>query len=88
MDMTAHALDEVGEDFRPYANGPIVRAVSDDTVRERYYDRIAEKAEPNEDAHKLAERQRKAFNRAIKDALNAKDLMAKEHGGARLLWLP
>jgi hypothetical protein len=88
MDITAHALDEVGEDFRPYANGPIVRAVSDEAVRERYYDRIAEKAEPDEDAHKLAERQRKAFNRAIKDALNAKDLIAKEHGGARLLWLP
>jgi hypothetical protein len=46
--------------FRPFADGPLVKAVSDDVVRRRYYLRMAEKAEPGEDPKKLAERQRKA----------------------------
>jgi len=88
MDMVKAAIDDAGEDFLPFANGPAVRAVSDDAVRSRYYARIAEQAESGEDAHKMAERQRKAFNRAIASAVKAKDLIAKQRNGERLLWLP
>jgi RecA/RadA recombinase len=88
MDMVTAAIEEAGEDVQSFAGGPIVRAVSDDAVRARYYARIAEQATPDEDPHKMAERQRRGFNRTINAALNAKDLMAKERDGARLLWLP
>ena len=88
MDMVAAAIEEAGEDFRPFGNGPAVQAVPDDAVRRRYYARIAEQAAPDEDIRKMAERQRKGFNRSISDALNAKDLMAQERDGTRLLWLP
>jgi hypothetical protein len=88
MDMARTAILEAGEDFRPYENGPMVHAVPDDAVRHRYYARIAEKANPDEDGGRLASRQRKAFNRAIRAALDAKDPIAKEQGGVRLLWLP
>jgi hypothetical protein len=81
MDMVLAAIEEAGEDIRPFANGPIIRAVSDETVRRRYYARIAEQAAPDEDVRKMAERQRKGFNRAISDVLNAKDLMAQERDG-------
>ena len=88
MDMVTAAIEESGEDFQSFDDGPMVRAVKDEAVRRRYYARIAEKAEAGEDADKLAERQRKAFNRAIGGALDAKHLIAREHDGARFLWLP
>jgi hypothetical protein len=88
MDVVKASLEEAGEEFRPFADGPLVRATSDAAVRSRYYARIAEKAEPSEDYQKMAERQRKGFNRAIAAALQAKDLMAKQHDGLRRLWLP
>ena len=57
-------------------------------VRARYYARIAEQAELGEDRKKLAERQRKAFNNAVRDALKAERLFAKERDGERYVWLP
>jgi hypothetical protein len=89
MSVVVEAIDEAGQEFRPYAkDGVVVRSVDDALVRERYYTRIAEQADPNEDPIRIASRQRKAFNRAIKAALDAKDLMAKPQNGKRLLWLP
>jgi hypothetical protein len=40
--------------IRPFADGPLIKAVSDDVVRRRYYSRIPEKAVPDEDQKKLA----------------------------------
>jgi hypothetical protein len=89
MSVVVDAIDEAGQDFRPFGkDGPLVRAIDDDLARERYYARIAEKAEPNEDPAKLVGRQRKAFNRNIKTALDAVRLMAASRSGKRLLWLP
>lgn len=88
MDVVAEAIEEAGCDFRAFgASGQAVRAVADDLVRKRYYARIAEQAAPDEDRKKLGERQRKHFNRAIADALDAKTLFARERDGTRLLWL-
>ena len=73
LSVVADAIGGAGEDSRPFGkDGPTVRGVDDDVVRDRYYARIAEKAEPNEDAEKRAGRQRKSFNRAVKAGLDAK----------------
>jgi hypothetical protein len=89
MDVVSIAIDEAGEDFRPFGiSGPLVRAVPDRAIRSRYYARIAEQAEPGEDKAALAERQGKAFRRSIKTAIEAKSLHAIERNGERLVWLP
>ena len=88
MDTIAASIDEAGEQFRPFADGPPIRAVSDEIVREKYYTRIAEQAEPGEDRKRLAARQRQSFNRSVADAIKAKRLVAATKDGARILWLP
>ena len=89
MSVIAEAIDEKGESFRPFGtSGPLLRAVADGTVRDRYYARIAEQAGPDEDEKTLAERRRRAFNRGIADAIKAQRLVAAEHKGGRVLWLP
>lgn len=86
MEVVAQAIDEAGEPFHPFPDGPFVRAVSDEAVRERYYARIVEK--PDDTPKKLADRRRQAFNTAIKSNLDAKRLVAGEKAGGRVLWLP
>jgi AAA domain len=88
MEVIAQAIDEVGQDFPSFADGPTVRAVSEGSVRSRYYMRIAEQAEPDEDADKVEGRRRKAFSRALKGAIDAKVLVARGREGVRMLWLP
>jgi hypothetical protein len=89
MDVVALALDEVGVECRPLGPvGPKVRAVSADHIRDRYFARIAEKAGPDEDERRLYERQFKAFNRALKAAIDAKSLVAGDHKGERFIWEP
>jgi KaiC/GvpD/RAD55 family RecA-like ATPase len=73
--------------IRPFADGPLIKAVSNDVVRHRYYLRIAETAEPDEDPKKLADRQRNAFNNSVKAALKSEYLMACNYDGIRYLWL-
>ncbi len=74
--------------MQPLADMPTVRAVSDKTVRQRYFSRIAEKVELGDDPKKFAERRRKAFNRAAEAAIKARRLIAADHQGDRVLWLP
>ncbi len=88
MDTIAASIDEAGEMFRPFADGPLVKVVADEIVRELYYARIAEQAEPGEDRKRLAARQRQSFNRSVADAIKAKRLIAATKDGARILWLP
>lgn len=84
----AQALAECGEEIRPFADGPKLRAVAEDQVRKLYYAALAEKAEADEAAYKLANRQRQAFSRAVNASLNAKEAIASDVGGRRMLWLP
>ena len=89
MSVIAEAIDEKGETFRPFeASGPIVRGVLDTVARGRFFARIAEQAAPDEDREKLADRQRKSFNRSLEAALRAETLMAMEKDGRRILWIP
>jgi KaiC/GvpD/RAD55 family RecA-like ATPase len=87
LEVVTQAIEDVGEDFRSFANGPLVRAVSDEIIRERYYARIAEKPKDGDTPLRLAERQRKTFNLAIKKNLDAKRLVAGERNGGRVIWL-
>jgi hypothetical protein len=88
MEMVTQAINEAGCDFRSFLDGPMVRAVHDEAVRSRYYTRIAEQAAPDELPHALADRQRKAFSRAVKAALDAKEIIARAEDDRRFLWLP
>jgi putative DNA primase/helicase len=89
MDMVAVALNEAGAPFRPFGtDGPLVRAVADGAVRERYYARIAETPKQDDTPKKLADRQRQAFCASIKSAIDAKMLVAARSNGERVLWLP
>ena len=87
-DIIAQAIVDGCESIKPSPDGAIVRAVFDDLVRDRYYAAIAERADADEDPSKLADRKRKAFNRALKAMLDAKLLLAREIEGRRMLWLP
>jgi hypothetical protein len=88
MDMVRDAIDEAGQDLRSFPDGPMVRAVHEEAVRLRYYARIAEQAGPDDNPPTLAARQRQAFNRAVKAALDAKDIIARNEDDRRFLWLP
>ncbi len=89
MDVVALALDEKGEEIRPFGmNGPRVRGVADSHIRDRYFARVAEKAAPDEDEGRLYDRQLKAFNRSIKGAVDARTLVAGDHKGERFIWQP
>jgi hypothetical protein len=85
-EIISQAIGEAGETFRPFHDGPLVRGVHDEIVRERYYTAIAERADPDDDPEKVAERKRLAFNRSIKGELDTKRLTAKSVAGRRLLW--
>ena len=89
MAVVVDAIGEAGEAFHPFGkDAPQVRGVADDIIRDRFYAQIAEQAAPDEDRSKLAERQRRAFNRTIADALKAERLIARERNGRRFVWLP
>ncbi len=86
-EVIARSIDEAGEMIRPFIDGPSLRAVDEDRVRERYYAALAEQRDDDEDADKIAERRRKAFGRALKAMLDAKDIVAGAVAGRRMLWL-
>jgi hypothetical protein len=89
MEVVAEMLGEAGEDVQAFGpSGPKVRAVAERHVRKRYFDRIAEQAEPDEDKKKLYDRRRQAFKRAIKASIDAKLLVADACVGERFIWLP
>jgi hypothetical protein len=89
MTVLAEAINEAGESFRPYGEkGPLVRGVAEDIARKRYYARIAETPKPDDTPEKLAERQKKNFQNAVKKTLDEKTVVACSRNGERFLWLP
>lgn len=83
------AIEEAGETFRPFGgDGPQVRGVRDSDLRRKYFDRLADTAQVDEDPRRLSERQRKSFNRAIESALKSQALIACTRKGERWSWLP
>jgi hypothetical protein len=86
MDCVAQAISEAGKPTRPFSDGPEVRAVDAEDIRRRYYARVAEQPKEDETKDQLAERQRKAFYRSLKSAIDAKHIVAAERDGQRLIW--
>ncbi|HLH49879.1 MAG TPA: AAA family ATPase [Roseiarcus sp.] len=85
MDCVAEAIGESGKNHQ-IPNGPMVCAVAEQKIRDVYRARIAERAESDEDAGKLFERQRKSFRRAIESALKTRALAAADQNGERIIW--
>jgi hypothetical protein len=83
-DVIEQAIDEAGVMIVPFSDGPVIKAVSDRIVRERYY--LRSEAEPEDAAGK--ERVRKAFNRPLKAMIDKKEVLACPKAGERFLWLP
>ena len=89
MDVLRDAIDNKGMQIQPDgASGPEVRAVAETHARQNYFKRIAEKANADEDAEKLYDRQDKSFKRAAKAALDNMTLVAADYEGERFFWLP
>jgi KaiC/GvpD/RAD55 family RecA-like ATPase len=86
MAVVDRALDECGFQFTPWTDGT-VRCVRDSIVRDRYFARIAEPTD-GEDEERAKERKRKAWFRSVKAALDAKMLLAAPYEGDRVLWKP
>lgn len=86
MDVVVFVTSGAGFEFKPYANGPAVRAATEQAIRAEYYKRIAERTEPGEDQDKLADRQKTAFRRAINGALDKKLVAAADRNDERAIW--
>jgi hypothetical protein len=77
------ALAELGSQQRPFADGPIVRAVDLEAVRAEFY-----KSYPADGTDKQKQTtRRQAFNRAIKDAQASSLVGVRDTGGVTLVWL-
>ncbi len=87
LEVVAEVIDEAGEAVRPAPGFPTVKGVPEKVVRERFYERVAENAEPDEDPRKLAERLRKAFQRAVNAMMEQKEIGAAEIEARRFFWL-
>ena len=73
-----------GQDIRPFADGPIVRAVSVETVRIEFFKQyIANGDTPR----KKDAARRAAFHRTIKDATAKGLICTREIGGVEFVWL-
>jgi hypothetical protein len=76
-------IADCGSEQRPYADGPIVRAVDIETIRAEFY-----KAYPADgDAKAKQEVRRKAFGRTVKDAQARGLIGVREIGGTTFVWL-
>jgi hypothetical protein len=75
-------LADCGEEIRPFADGPMVRAIRAETVRNEFYKQhLADKAEDKEGAR------RRAFNHAVKNAQDKGLIAIREINGTQFLWL-
>jgi len=86
-EVVEQAIDEVGFQFTPWADAPAVRCVRDSVVRDRYFAKIAEPTD-DDDQKKAYDRKLKAWSRSVKAMLDAKVLMAAPYEGDRILWKP
>jgi hypothetical protein len=84
------AIDKHGEEIPTGEDGTSipVKAVSESHFKEVYFAHIAERAEPNENAEKLRDKQRNGFKSNVKKALDQTLIFAREHNGERYIWLP
>jgi hypothetical protein len=82
------AIAQSGITFQPFPDGPVVNVAKASSVKSRIEAKIAEPIYPAGDPDKLAERRRKAFNRAVEAEIKAKALLSAYYDNERVLWLP
>lgn len=73
------AVEAHGRNVRPFADGPTVRGVAEDRIRDIYYERLGDKSPSTK---------RGSFWTAINRSLDRQDIAASEIGQERLIWLP
>jgi hypothetical protein len=88
MEVIRQAIAEAALTFRPFPDGPLVQAAKASNVKARIEAKIAEPIDAADDPAKVADRQRKAFDRAIEAEVKAKTLLAGYYDKERVLWLP
>jgi hypothetical protein len=84
IEVLQQAIEEAGVQFRPFTDGPLVRAVSERLAADRYRERIAERSEMSPKSDSV----RKRVSRHLAAMLDAKTVLASERNGERFLWLP
>lgn len=87
-DVVAQVTSERGEKFRPWADGPEIKAAPEDVIRKAYYEREAVQDDPNADPATAADNRRNRFNRARIAMVNSKVLIAAKKNGLSYLWIP
>jgi hypothetical protein len=88
MEVIRQAIAEADLTFRPFPDGPLVQAAKASNVKARIEAKIAEPINPADNPAKVADRHRKAFDRAIEAEVKAKRLLAGYYDKERVLWLP
>jgi AAA domain len=76
-------LADQGVEQRPFADGPIVRAVNQEIVRAEFYRTYLAEG----DAAQKQEARRKAFKRAVESAQGSSLISVREMGGAIWIWM-
>ena len=77
-------LADAGEDMRPFADGPTVRAIRSETVRHEFHRQYAT---ADTDPKKKQEARKKAYQRAVRTAQDRGLLNVREIDGVEWLWL-
>ena len=77
-------LADAGEDIRPFADGPVVRAIRSETARAEFYRQYAT---ADTDPKKKQEARKKAYQRAVHTAQDKGLLNLREVDGVEWLWL-
>ena len=72
-----------GVETTPFLDGPMVRAINVELVRNEFYRQYPADGDENQ----KAETRRKAFYRAVKDAQAKKLVATREVNGVQLIWL-
>jgi hypothetical protein len=76
-------LTDSGFDAAPFADGPVVRAVQLDPIRNEFYRQYP----ADGDARQKTSARRQAFHRAVRDAQAKKLVATREVDGTQLIWL-
>jgi AAA domain len=79
----SNVLADLGTDQRPYADGPMVRAVNKEALRSEFYKTYPADGDTEE---KRRAASRKAFNRAVKDAQASDLICIREIGNTQQVW--
>jgi len=88
MSAVTQSLIEAGEEIRPWADGPKVKAVPQDVIRKKYYEMNPVEDSPDEDAKQAVNSRWKKFKRNLSNLVDAKAVISAKVNNTTYLWLP